>query len=111
MDDIFDDDGAVDATANITRGQYTQGYREGLNLNRNVNLQKGFDIAYPKGASIAIEIGQILARAKRLDADIYLQAKRELAISKFLDIKHFDAEYELNDDGKAILSKWNSLVA
>lgn len=111
MDDIFDDDGVVDATANITRGQYTQGYREGLNQNRNLNLQKGFDVAYPKGASIAIEVGQILAKAKKLDADIYAQAKRELAIGNFLDIKHFDADYELNDDGKALLSKWNALVS
>lgn len=110
-----DDDGddyvklADQSTADLKRAHTKKGYLDGLTRAQESSLQGGFDVAFPKGAELGVEVGRLLAIiCSYKDEKLISEAKRELNISKVLDGKYFNDELELIDD--SLLKKWSTIV-
>lgn len=97
------DDENVSEYADVQRAHINQGYLDGLTHTQELELQKGFDTAYPEGAALGIRVGRILAR---LHGSLeFAQAKAELNITKVLDTKHYDLELQMEGAHPVVL-KW-----
>lgn len=97
------DDEHVSPYADIQRAHVNQGYLDGITVTQELELQKGFDDAYPEGAQLGLRVGRILARLHGKAE--FAQAKEELGISKVLDQKHFNEKLHMTED-HGVVRRW-----
>lgn len=101
------DDEHVSVYADLQRAHVNQGYLDGLTRTQELELQKGFDTAYPEGAALGVRVGRILARLHGKPE--FAQAKDELAITRVLDTKHYDLELKMAGE-HPVVAEWERRV-
>lgn len=110
----------------VRRHHMTDGYREGLSVGKAKVMQKGFDVGYPIGVSIALRVGKILGcfegilASKDVSDEVkasvkvfFTQAKQELSVTTFLkdmsdqEIMQFDG---IPDHVQVAVVKWEKKI-
>lgn len=104
--DVWGDEN-VSVYADLQRAHVNQGYLDGITHTQELELQKGFDRAYPEGAALGVRVGRILARLQGTDE--FARAKSELAIANVLDTKHYDLELKMEGE-HPVVAEWERRV-
>lgn len=80
----------------LRREHYNAGYLEGISSSKDGFLQQGFDSGYPSGASIGLQVGEILGILQGLGLhDVERIAKNELSPAELFCKKYYDEKDEL----------------
>lgn len=80
----------------LRREHYNSGYLEGISSSKDGYLQEGFDSGYPLGATVGLEVGQILGTLQGLGLhDVERMAKNELSPEQLFSNKYYDEKDEL----------------
>ncbi|KAH3902827.1 Yae1p SCDLUD_000419 [Saccharomycodes ludwigii] len=102
---------------NLQEKHRKRGYLDGIVSAKEEKLQDGFDSAYPVGAALGKEVGEIIGTLQFLtnlygEKDPNLQSDfklciKECYIGKILSNANFNHEYELQN--KIIIDKWQKV--
>lgn len=98
-----------------------RGYLDGIVSSKETNLQDGFNVGFPTGASIGFEVGKLIGILQSLNYRYgkedetlkkdYEQAIKDLKIGNMLSKQVFDNEFALpTDDKHPILVQWQDKV-
>lgn len=80
----------------LRREHHNAGYLEGISTTKEKYLQEGFDFGYPSGATIGLQVGQILGTLQGLGLhDVERVARRELGPDQLFSHKFYDEKDEL----------------
>lgn len=101
------DDEHVSVYADLKRAHVNQGYLDGLTHTQELELQKGFDAAYPEGADLGMRVGRVLARLH--GTPDFVHAKSDLSIARVLDTKHYDLELKMEGE-HPVVAEWERRV-